>query len=472
SSNLPGTGDAVSNNVDFTPWLGADVEDVASQTVNNGDTVSTSDGSVSATYAGLGSPTVTVAKYTGNPGSTSTAIGTGGSYVDVNLSGNFDPNNDTLTVDFTFGDSNIAGDPLYWFDGTNWLGVVDNNGNVPLANGSGNYSGVVFGPDSSPTLAQLNGTSFTPGASQIRLRRLNDTDPIAASETFEVVVEAASPALFGVDVSLSFDGSMLDVTKVVLGGGLDADSIPVNSVDDGAGTIDFAFSQVGTGKSNVSGTDLLLATITFYAEQSTTGTNIGLVNAMFSDNNGNDVDSVATPPAIPTLEILDSPLTVVVNPSPTVEMTVDLQGRDISNNVGYVSLELRPQTGIVRTDENGNDAAGLLQIVNVPAGTAGTLYNVRVDAPKYLAAKRTITINPGDTVEYLSATELELRGGDINNDDKINIQDLVLIGVNFDTGTASADINGDGTVNIQDLAIAAGNFSLTTDTAYTGYTGW
>jgi hypothetical protein len=87
-----------------------------------------------------------------------------------------------------------------------------------------------------------------------------------------------------------------------------------------------------------------------------------------------------------------------------------------------------------------------------------------------LAAVQTFTVSTQSVYDLNaiggtppSGLILALRGGDINGDDQINIQDLVLIGVNFGSTTVlTADINGDGVVNIQDLAIAAGNFGLKT----------
>jgi len=474
-SPATGSGAYVGPEVRFDPWLGADVEDVASQTVSNNGNVSTSDGSVSATYTGGGSPTVTVAKYTGNPGSTSTAIGAGGGYVDVNLSGNFDPNSDTLTVVFTFNAPSIVGAPLYWFDGTNWRDVSDNNGNVQLADSNGNYS-VVFGPSSSPTLAQLNGTAFTPGV-DTEIRLVPSVTTLAAGETLAVEVQATSLGLYGVDVSLAFNATNLEVTNVVLGDGLAADVVAVNT--NGAGTLRFAFSQKADVHSNeVTGNGaapILLATITFGAKAPgaspsyLVGNALSISSALFSDKDGND-----TTPGI--LHGSGSPVALTINPSPSVYVDIALQGRTSVAATSGASLEMKP-TG-VGSVLYSTVVASRLDIDPAPAKE----YDVRVDAPKYLAVIQTVTIPAnaatwdlnGSVIAPPSGLILTLRGGDINGDDKINIQDLVMIGVRFGETDGAvnwasygdlANINADGSVNIQDLSIAAGNFGLETTVA-------
>jgi hypothetical protein len=59
--------------------------------------------------------------------------------------------------------------------------------------------------------------------------------------------------------------------------------------------------------------------------------------------------------------------------------------------------------------------------------------------------------------------DITLSGGDVTQDDAINIFDLTLVATHYgaDVSTnpeaAQADINGDNKVNIYDLALAAGN---------------
>jgi len=56
---------------------------------------------------------------------------------------------------------------------------------------------------------------------------------------------------------------------------------------------------------------------------------------------------------------------------------------------------------------------------------------------------------------------LQLPGGDVIEDNVINIFDLAFIAGRYQTGNAEADINADGQVDIFDLAITAGNYNVT-----------
>jgi len=57
---------------------------------------------------------------------------------------------------------------------------------------------------------------------------------------------------------------------------------------------------------------------------------------------------------------------------------------------------------------------------------------------------------------------LMLRAGDANDSDKIDGGDASIVGTQYGTGTIAdqGDLNFDGKVNIQDLALVGGNFDL------------
>jgi len=77
----------------------------------------------------------------------------------------------------------------------------------------------------------------------------------------------------------------------------------------------------------------------------------------------------------------------------------------------------------------------------------------------YLTGQKDIP-RGGATNRY--AGEITLLGGDVNEDDVINIFDLVKISYHMGAGryNSVADINSDGRVDISDLTIAANNFGL------------
>jgi len=436
-----GSGAHIGANVRFDEWLRPGPATVTLEGLAPTETLNGPDGS-SATNDGSNSFLVVLSKFTGNPSNVPNFAGASAFY-DIFVSGA--TTSDSLTVVLP-----AAGDGfLYFYTGSEWVEVL--NGDNPISPSGGFYN-FTLDNDSTPKLTELDGTPFT-GAGNEEIRITPSTTTIAAGETFQVVVEAGSDALFGVDVSLNFSTTVFSVTNIALGSGLTPGTIAVNTYDNGAGTLRFAYSQLGSSMNNVTGTDLVLATITFLAHTDGDG-EIALGAALFTDKDGN--------PATPAP--LDSPIALTIDPSPTVFVDVALQGR---NDHAGLQLEVKPvSTGNILYDNVVT--AGRLEIANVPAGS----YKARVSAPKYLAAIQDFTLLATESSRDLVGP-LVLRGGDINGDDQINIQDLVVIGVNFgSTIVLTPDINGDSVVNIQDLAIAAGNFTLKTGgPSFSGYPG-
>ena len=67
-------------------------------------------------------------------------------------------------------------------------------------------------------------------------------------------------------------------------------------------------------------------------------------------------------------------------------------------------------------------------------------------------------------------TSLELKGGDANDDQNVNLGDASAIGSNYGaTGDINADVNFSGRVDVFDLAMVGGNFTLNAANAYAGW---
>jgi len=153
----PGTGDAVSTNVDFEPWLEAAITDqptgcTADRAYGAGAEAETDNVSAKATTGGGPTTTVTVAEYVGNP----TAVNPGfqaGFFFDVHVGGT-EP--DTLVVTCNCPGGDCSGIILKWFDSDDgkWKNVS------PVSNNNGEIVATLSGT-SSPTIAQLTGTPFT-----------------------------------------------------------------------------------------------------------------------------------------------------------------------------------------------------------------------------------------------------------------------------------------------------------------------
>jgi hypothetical protein len=110
-------------------------------------------------------------------------------------------------------------------------------------------------------------------------------------------------------------------------------------------------------------------------------------------------------------------------------------------------------TGPILTAADGTFASPLA----VPSG--GT-YLVQASYPGYLSVQKSNVYVVGATVD-VGATQL--RGGDVNSDNCVNIFDLVTVATWFSQASPPApavvDINDDGVINIFDLTITASNFS-------------
>lgn len=103
------------------------------------------------------------------------------------------------------------------------------------------------------------------------------------------------------------------------------------------------------------------------------------------------------------------------------------------------------------------------QGLDVPLYETGSL-DLRIKAPTSLA-KRIQIIE--DAVDY--AAEVTLANGDVNNDNRVNIADFVLLRSAFGSApgsanwVAGADLNGDGTVGIADFIVLRSSFGLIGD---------
>jgi YVTN family beta-propeller protein len=122
--------------------------------------------------------------------------------------------------------------------------------------------------------------------------------------------------------------------------------------------------------------------------------------------------------------------------------------------VGRVSLQGRTDhRGVMLANPDGpwtaSDESGSFDISYEGQVTLQIRY------PGYLDVIAPIKANL-DTL--LDMGEITLIGGDMNDDNEINILDLALVGAQFGSDTSGADLNGDGTVDILDLTLVGANF--------------
>ncbi len=247
--------------------------------------------------------------------------------------------------------------------------------------------------------------------------------------------------VYGYQFTLTFDPTLL---KAEAAGFDDSffrpDYIPPGwdaAVDNAAGRVQFAATQFqpappATGSGAIGWVRFVAKTPPYAPTDAVVG---------ISDPRLGSPDGVRITPEVISGYIRILPMAVITG-------EVQLQGR--SNWSGAVAAAWPGgESGI-------SDAMGLYT-VTVPAGT----YLITIEMARYLDAERTETLVRGNN----PLPRVRLLGGDANDDDEVDIQDMSIIGGKYDLivdpQTERADINADGVVDILDITIAAGNYTVT-----------
>ena len=150
ASNPGGTGDAVSDNVDYDPWLGAELTEVKLETISGSGTMTDTAIGGQVTINGVGNHTITTAAYANNPGGACPFISEG-SYYDVHLDSA--ANVTSLTVQFCPAYENEV---IYFWNSAAWVEAsnqVDSGGCIVLT----------ITDETMPSLSDLTGTPFGQG---------------------------------------------------------------------------------------------------------------------------------------------------------------------------------------------------------------------------------------------------------------------------------------------------------------------
>ena len=150
AGNSGGTGDAVSDNVGYDPWIGAEVEEAKSETMDGPGTLENTPTGGDVTIDATGDHTIIIAKYEDNPGRIPSFKATG-DYYDVYLDD--DSGVDSLTIEFCPADEDTV---IYYWDGSSWQRA---------SNQSYSDGCIVVTVTSStfPSLSDLTGTPFASG---------------------------------------------------------------------------------------------------------------------------------------------------------------------------------------------------------------------------------------------------------------------------------------------------------------------
>jgi hypothetical protein len=163
--NRDGTGNSVSDNVDFEPWLGAPLVSVKTQPVTESDNTVDAKKEADTEVAVNGTAIVTVVRYAGNPNNAPACFASLDKYIDVYVPDSDDVTEVGIRLYYTNDELTAAGINkeslrLFSWNGTAWVQCSDSGIN---ATSSGDYSGYIWAQitgDTTPTLAQLTGTPF------------------------------------------------------------------------------------------------------------------------------------------------------------------------------------------------------------------------------------------------------------------------------------------------------------------------
>lgn len=215
----------------------------------------------------------------------------------------------------------------------------------------------------------------------------------------------------------------------VFGG--DARLIVVNSVDPAQGLIKFSaavYNSVIQGNANL-----------IYIEwlPKNQGTSAITLNKsdLYKAIGNNQTEKI-------THGTINGQIAVSSNCSSALSGAASLQGRSDYSGIRVVN-------GAGQEIQTGSDGS-----FNIADGAS-----VVISYPGYLSAASQSAAAVSSAANAASLGNITLLGGDVNQDNIINIFDLAYMAQQYGGNDSLADLNNDNTVNINDLALAAGNYN-------------
>jgi hypothetical protein len=159
SGQGPGTGDPVSSNVDYTPWLGAELVGCQCGSVTDGTLDAKEQADTEVVVDGTAN--VTAAEYCSNPEADLWCEF--GKYIDVSIDD--DANVTEIEIRLYYTDAEIEGLGesslrLYWWDGYSWVECSNTGVNTADVGPYSGYIWAIVDATSTPNLSQLQGTPF------------------------------------------------------------------------------------------------------------------------------------------------------------------------------------------------------------------------------------------------------------------------------------------------------------------------
>ena len=315
-------------------------------------------------------------------------------------------------------------------------------------------------------LVRTNKISFQAAGGTATLTLNPSTSTVTTGSTFNVaiVLNTGGQSSAGADARLNYNPQDLEVqdfnsgtSGIQIQPGTNVGPLfsqtTWNSVDPATGKINFS-GVINSGAAGYNGTGTL-ATITFKALRVASSSS---VTFDYTDGSENDSNVWLKTTGTDVTDLLLSVGTGSYNlipPSVPTTVRFQLQGRsgkaDTTNttfeirNVGQVPLVF--QKNDLTTDATGN---GSLTITSVPTGN----YDFKIKVSNYLTKTLPNTsLNAPLTLDFGT-----LLGGDLNNDNIVNVLDFTYLVSKWNTADTIADITKSGQVNGGDFVVIDSNW--------------
>lgn len=175
-------------------------------------------------------------------------------------------------------------------------------------------------------------------------------------------------------------------------------------------------------------------------------------------NSPYNVTVTVTDNGVPTLQSSVNFIWTIAPAGNFVSLNVSLQGR--TDQSGNYDVNVYSLSDLVNPVYSGNLTANSSGLLSIPDPLASATYKFAVKKPGFLQRVVEFNITQNETV-----TIPQLKGGDLNNNNFVNILDFSLFSTSFFTTTGNpgyneaADFNGNGIINITDFSIFTSNFN-------------
>lgn len=148
----------------------------------------------------------------------------------------------------------------------------------------------------------------------------------------------------------------------------------------------------------------------------------------------------------------------VVEPGSATSLTLTATSQGRSNYAGVHTVELYSLTDLTTAQYAFTptaNASGQMTVTGIAPGQ----YRVLVRRPGYLQRVKQLTLGSAPATTTMD----ELRAGNLNADNAVNILDFSLLANSFGQNGQSSDLNGDGVTNILDFSLLSSNFGQSGD---------